>query len=54
MNDKNIYWKVRLDKQTEIVLKKIIKVKGITIQVLLEQLLKSYVYESIGCLIDDK
>ena len=50
MNDKKIvYLKVQVDTITEQAFRKIIEVKGLSIQNVLEGLLKDYIFENLDC-----
>lgn len=51
MNDKKIvYLKVQVDSITEQAFRKIIEVKGLTIQSVLESLLRDYIFENLNCI----
>ena len=50
MNDKKIvYLKVQVDTITEQAFRKIIEVKGLSIQSVLESLLRDYIFENLNC-----
>lgn len=50
MNNKKIYWKVCLDEHTDIVMKKIIKSKGLTKQAFLRNVIKDYLLDNLDCM----
>lgn len=51
MNDKKIvYLKVQVDTKTEQAFRKIVELKGITIQSALESLLKNFIFENLDCI----
>jgi len=53
MNDKKIvYLKVQVDTITEQAFRKIIEVKGSSIQSVLEGLLKDYIFENLDCVMN--
>ena len=50
MNDKKmVYLKLQVDTKTEKAFKKIIEIKGITIQSVLESMVKDYIFENLDC-----
>jgi len=54
MNDKkNMTLKVYLDEKTEKAFKKIIEVKGITIQSAIENLIKNFIVENVEYIMND-
>lgn len=54
MNDKkNGYLKVQVDNKKEQAFRKIIEIKGLTIQSALEDLIKNYIFENLDCIISD-
>ncbi len=51
MNDKKmVYLKLQVDTKTEKAFKKIIEIKGITIQSVLESMVKDYIFENLDCI----
>lgn len=55
MNDKKvIYLKVQVDPKTEQAIRKIIEVKSLTIQSVLETLLRDYIFENLDCVMSNK
>ncbi len=51
MNDKkNTYLKVLVDNKTENAFRKILEIKGLTIQEVLENMLKDYIFENLDCI----
>lgn len=51
MNDKkNKYLKVLVDNKTENAFRKILEIKGLTIQEVLENMLKDYIFENLDCI----
>lgn len=51
MNDKkSTYLKVLVDNKTDNAFRKILEIKGITIQEVLENLLKDYIFENLDCI----
>ncbi len=54
MNDKkSVYLKVQVDNKTEIAFRKILEIKGLTIQGVLEEMLKNYIFENLDCIINN-
>ena len=54
MNDKkSVYLKVQVDNKTEITFRKILEIKGLTIQGVLEEMLKNYIFENLDCIINN-
>lgn len=54
MNDKkSVYLKVQVDNKTEKAFKKILELKGITIQSVLESMVKNYIFENLDCIMDN-
>lgn len=54
MNDKkNSCLKVLIDTTTEMAFKRIVELKGLTIQGTLENLLKSFIVENLDCIMND-
>lgn len=54
MNDKkSIYLKVQVDTKTDKAFKKILEIKGLTIQKVLEDMVKSYIFDNLECIIND-
>lgn len=55
MNDKkNVYLKLQVDNKTEKAFKKIIEQKGLTIQSALENMVKSYIFENLDCIMSNE
>lgn len=55
MNDKKVvYLKVQVDPKTEQAFKKIIEAKSLTIQNVLETLLKDYIFDNLDCVMNSK
>ena len=53
MNDKKVvYLKVQVDSTTEQAFRKILEAKGLTIQSVLESLLRDYIFENLNCIIN--
>lgn len=53
MNDKkSVYLKVLVDNKTELAFRKILEIKGLTIQSVLEDMLKSYIFENLDCIMN--
>ena len=50
---KNGYLKVQVDNKMEQAFRKIIEIKGLTIQSALEDLIKNYIFENLDCIISD-
>ena len=51
MNDKkSTYLKVLVDNKTDNVFRKILEIKGLTIQEVLENMLKDYIFENLDCI----
>ena len=51
MNDKkSTYLKVLVDNKTDNAFRKILEIKGLTIQEVLENLLKDYIFENLDCI----
>lgn len=54
MNDKkNTYLKLQVDNKTEKAFKKILEIKELTIQSVLENMVKNYIFENLDCIIDN-
>ncbi len=54
MSDKkNIYLKFQVDKKTDMAFRKILEIKGLTIQKVLEKMLKDYIFENLDCIINN-
>lgn len=52
MNDKkNNYLRVQLDTKTELAFRKIVELKGLTIQSVLEDLVKGFIFENLDCIL---
>lgn len=45
-----VYLKLQVDTKTEKAFKKIIEIKGITIQSVLESMVKDYIFENLDCI----
>jgi len=53
MNDKKFnYLRVQVDTKTEQAFKKIVELKGQTIQGVLEDLLKNFIFENLDCIMN--
>ncbi len=51
MNDKkSVYLKLQVDTKTEKAFKKILEMKGLTIQSVLENMVKNYIFENLDCI----
>lgn len=51
MNDKrNVFLRVQVDSKTEQAFKQILEIKGTTIQAVLEDLVKNYIFENLDCI----
>lgn len=51
MNDKKtVYLKLQVDTKTEKAFKKIIEIRGLTIQSVLESMVKNYIFENLDCI----
>ncbi|MCM1052592.1 MAG: hypothetical protein NC483_01255 [Ruminococcus sp.] len=51
MNDKkSVYLKLQVDTKTEKAFKKILEMKGLTIQSVLENMIKNYIFENLDCI----
>lgn len=51
MNDKKFnYLRVQVDVKTEQAFRKIVELKGLTIQGVLEDLLKNFIFENLDCI----
>ncbi|MCI8445906.1 MAG: hypothetical protein HFH31_00270 [Bacilli bacterium] len=51
MNDKkSTYLKVLVDNKTDNAFRKILEIKGLTIQEVLENMLKDYIFENLDCI----
>ncbi len=51
MNDKKtVYLKLQVDTKTEKAFKKIIEIRGLTIQSVLESMVKDYIFENLDCI----
>lgn len=54
MNDKkNNFLRVQVDTKTELAFKKIVELKGLTIQGALEDLLKQFIFENLDCIMNN-
>lgn len=54
MNDKKFnYLRVQVDTKTEQVFRKIVELKGLTIQGVLEDLLKNFIFENLDCIMNN-
>lgn len=47
---KVIYLKLQVDNKTEKAFKKILETKGLTIQSVLENMVKNYIFENLDCI----
>lgn len=47
---KAIYLKLQVDNKTEKAFKKILETKGLTIQSVLENMVKNYIFENLDCI----
>lgn len=55
MNDKkNTFLRVNVDTNTDLAFKKILEIKGLTIQEVLESLLKDYIFQNLNCIINNE
>ena len=55
MNEKkSIYLKVLVDPKTEQAFRKILEIKGLTIQNVLDRLLRDYIFENLDCVMNGK
>jgi len=53
MNDKKFnYLRVQVDTKTEQAFRKIVELKGLTIQGVLEDLLKNFIFENLDCIMN--
>ena len=53
MNDKKFnYLRVQVDTKTEQAFRKIVELKGLTIQGVLEDLLKNFIFENLVCIMN--
>ena len=54
MNDKKFnYLRVQVDTKTEQAFKKIVELKGLTIQGVLKDLLKNFIFENLDCIMNN-
>jgi len=54
MNEKkNNYLRVQVDSNTELAFKKIVEIKGLTIQSVLEDMLKSFIFQNLNCILNN-
>lgn len=54
MNDKKFnYLRVQVDTKTERAFRKIVELKGLTIQGVLEDLLKNFIFENLDCIMNN-
>ena len=54
MNDKkSVYLKVQVDNKTDQAFRKILEIKGLTIQAVLEEMLKTYIFENLDCIMNN-
>lgn len=54
MNDKKFnYLRVQVDTKTEQAFRKIAELKGLTIQGVLEDLLKNFIFENLDCIMNN-
>ena len=54
MNEKkSTFLRVQIDTKTEKVIRKILEVKGLSIQGLLENLIKDYIFQNLDCLVNN-
>ncbi len=52
MNEKkNNYFRVMIDAKTELAFRKIVEIKGQSIQSTLEDLIRNYIFENLDCII---
>lgn len=55
MNEKkNTFLRVNVDTNTDLAFKKIIEIKGLTIQSVLEDLVKDYIFKNLNCIITNE
>lgn len=55
MNEKkNTFLRVNVDTNTDLAFKKIIELKGLTIQSVLEDLIKDYIFKNLNCIITNE
>lgn len=55
MNEKkSTFLRVNVDNNTELAFKKILEIKGLTIQSVLENLLKDYIFQNLNCIINNE
>ena len=55
MNEKkNTFLRVNVDTNTYLAFKKIIEIKGLTIQSVLEDLVKDYIFKNLNCIITNE
>lgn len=55
MNEKkNTFLRVNVDTNTDLAFKKIIEIKGLTIQSVLEDLIKDYIFKNLNCIITNE
>ncbi len=48
---KSVYLKFQVDNKTDMAFRKILEIKGLTIQKVLEKMLKDYIFENLDCII---
>mgnify|MGYP001040553443 FL=1 len=54
MNEKkSTYLKVLVDNKTDNAFRKILEIKGLTIQEVLESMLKDYIFENLDCIMSN-
>ena len=51
---KSVYLKVLVDPKTEQAFRKILEIKGLTIQNVLDRLLRDYIFENLDCVMNGK
>ncbi len=55
MNEKkSTYLKLQVDNKTEIAFRKILEIKGLTIQSVLENMVKNYIFENLDCIMNNE
>lgn len=51
---KNTFLRVNVDTNTDLAFKKIIEIKGLTIQSVLEDMVKDYIFKNLNCIINNE
>lgn len=54
MNDKkSVYLKLQVDTKTDKAFRKILEIKGLSIQSVLEKMVKDYIFDNLDCIMDN-